>query len=387
MGRGRGDRGGGQVDRGGRFSGIEDRLRPAGQGRGVEAPVQGLRGGGDQQVGRGGRGGGGDENQAGPTDRQNDAGGSRGGREVGGREERAQRARAWVFTLNNYRDVPKELPKGSPKVKYLCFGREVSPSGTPHLQGYVVFENAVIKPSETFKKFGKGWFEVARGSAEDNIKYTGKDGDFFEFGQRPQNQLDQGHHGFKGGRKGKSHGSKGGEMEIQRWENAWDSAKRGALEEIPADIRLRHYNTIVKVAARYSRPPAQLDNLGNKWIWGETGTGKSRYIFENHPGAYIKEANKWWDGYREDDPAHKTVLIDDLHPKWSEKERLKNWGDRYPFMAEIKGGSILIRPARILITSNYHPREVRDRTRQQKQFWRCFLAILRCFLRPTWVQL
>ena len=79
MGRGRGDRGGGQVARGGRFSGIEDRLRPAGQGRGVEAPVQGLRGGGDQQVGRGGRGGGGDENQAGPTDRQNDAGGSRGG--------------------------------------------------------------------------------------------------------------------------------------------------------------------------------------------------------------------------------------------------------------------------------------------------------------------
>ena len=123
-----------------------------------------------------------------------------------------------------------------------------------------------------------------------------------------------------------------------------------------------------------------------KGLTGET-YWKSRYIFENHPGAYIKEANKWWDGYREDDPAHKTVLIDDLHPKWSEKERLKNWGDRYPFMAEIKGGSILIRPARILITSNYHPSEVRDRTRQQKQFWRCFLAILRCFLRPTWVQL
>ena len=72
------------------------------------------------------------------------------------------------------------------------------------------------------------------------------------------------------GPREKAMGPKGGEMEIQRWENAWDSATRGALEEIPADIRLRHYTTITKVAARYSRPPAQLDNLDNKWIWGET---------------------------------------------------------------------------------------------------------------------
>ena len=51
--------------------------------------------------------------------------------------------------------------------------------------------------------------------------------------------------------------------------------------------------------------------------------------------------------------------MDDLHPKWNEKERLKNWADKFPFQAEFKGGSMLIRPARIVVTSNYTPQQVR----------------------------
>ena len=57
-------------------------------------------------------------------------------------------------------------------------------------------------------------------------------------------------------------------------------------------------------------------------------------------------------------PGHKTVLLDDLHPKFTEREMLKNWADIFPFQAEIKGGSMTIRPERIIVTSNYHPHEV-----------------------------
>ena len=230
---------------------------------------------------------------------------------------RGVRARNWCFTINNYRDVPKELPQGPPQVVYLCFGKEVSQNGTPHLQGFVSFKNAVYRPSRFFEQYGQGHFEMARGSADQNAEYCGKDGDFTEFGNRPQNRADQGHHGDQGGRRG-------GQLEIDRWEEAWSLAKEGKVEEIPADIRLRHYTTIIKVGAKYKKTPEKLAELDNIWIVGPPATGKSTYVHEKYPGAYKKGFSKWWCGYRDDDEGHRTVLLDDLHPRWAEKEMLKN---------------------------------------------------------------
>ena len=130
------------------------------------------------------------------------------------------------------------------------------------------------------------------------------------------------------------------------------------MEDIPADIRMRNFSTIQKITAMYKEAPEELDKLDNLWIHGPHGCGKSTWVHRSFPGAYKKGASKWWDGFRPDEPKHKIVLVDDLHPKWSEKELLKNWADLFPFIAEVKGGSMLIRPERIMITSNYTPQEV-----------------------------
>lgn len=53
------------------------------------------------------------------------------------------------------------------------------------------------------------------------------------------------------------------------------------------------------------------------------------------------------------------MLIEDvgIDDKWM-GEKLKIWADRYPFTAEIKCDSTMLRPKKIVVTSNYHPSEI-----------------------------
>ena len=100
----------------------------------------------------------------------------------------------------------------------------------------------------------------------------------------------------------------------------------------------------------YYNRPAILDELVNEWYWGEPGTGKTRKAWEENPGLYVKNINKWWDHYENED----VVLLDDWDPNHKcLVQYLKTWADRYPFCAEVKGSSRLIRPKKIIVTSNY----------------------------------
>lgn len=220
-------------------------------------------------------------------------------------------------------------------MKYLCYGYEEAPTtGTPHLQGFVVFKCQVAKPSMFFKD--PGHFEVTKGTPAQNIEYCKKTGSFQEFGQAPMTKQEQ------------------GDCEKERWRQARLAAESGNLQDVEDDIYVRYYSTLKKIKFDHAAKPADLPALENEWIHGVTGCGKSRAVRERFPDAYIKNQNKWWCGYQ----GEETVIIDDLHKDWTGAHALKNWADHYAFLAEVKGGVIMIRPKRIIVTSNYIPEEV-----------------------------
>lgn len=103
-------------------------------------------------------------------------------------------ARGWVFTLNNYSDDDISRFKAF-VCDYLCFGKEVSSSGTPHLQGYLYVKNK-IQFDRLKKIFPRAHWAVAAidhrlalqeaisKQQSQNMLYCSKEGDFFEQGRR-----------------------------------------------------------------------------------------------------------------------------------------------------------------------------------------------------------
>jgi len=243
------------------------------------------------------------------------------------------RARAWCFTLNNYTedDATNILGMVSEFFRYICFGREVGESGTPHLQGYAYSVNPC---SFTYvrARIPSAHWEVSKGRPDQAIAYCEKDGVFYERGQRPISSAAK------------------GDKEKQRWDEAREKAEAGELAAIPSDIYIRFYGTLKTIAKDHMVRPSDAEECTGVWIYGRAGIGKSRKAREDYPDAYMKMANKWWDGYQGED----CVIIDDLDTKHDcLAHHLKIWGDRYGFIAETKGGAIMIRPKKIVVTSQY----------------------------------
>ena len=117
----------------------------------------------------------------------------------------------------------------------------------------------------------------------------------------------------------------GGDMEEDRWGKAWASAVDGDWDSIPADIKLRQYNTIKRMMFDFQKVPLSQEKLDFHWWWD---AGKSRAAREENPHAYLKCINKWWDNYAGED----CVIIDEWEPCHEcLAAHLKRWCDHHPF--------------------------------------------------------
>lgn len=244
------------------------------------------------------------------------------------------RSRGFCFTLNNPTGWDESFfDYLVANAQYVIRGIETGQSGTPHWQGYVYFKDK--KSFDQVRDLIPGaHIEKQRGTFDQAIDYCKKDGNFQEWGDRPSGPSGQ----------------------KNQWKEVLRLAKSGQLEEIenryPA-IFIRYHS---KLCSLYKpEHPIILQVLQNEWWVGATGTGKSRTLWDQHPLHFQKPLNKWWDGYA----GEEVVAIEEWAPKNEVTASfLKIWADRYPFTAEIKGGTLTrIRPKKIIVLSNYTPEQ------------------------------
>lgn len=238
----------------------------------------------------------------------------------------------YCFTLNNY--TPEDEEKVKKFITEQCtwgfFGKEKGEKGTPHLQGAFV-----LKKSSRITALKKSFHPTAhieqmKGHPDQSREYCGKeDQNPFEFGTCP---------------------SRGGATKQKaNWDEVRSLAKQARYDDIPSDIYIRYRSTLHAIGTAARCPPSFASVTG-LWLYGPSGTGKSSFA-RSFDSLYVKNLNKWWCGYQDE----KIVLIEDIDPDSGKHlgQFLKVWTDHYAFRAESKGSSSMIRPALLIITSNY----------------------------------
>ena len=256
------------------------------------------------------------------------------------------RSNRWVFTLNNYTN-DEESHIQDIECKYLVYGREVGEQGTPHLQGYVIFNKRIMMTRAKNLISQRAHVEKQRGKNQEAADYCKKDGNFFEKGELPPDRE-----------------SAGGAATKKKWEDAYNAAVAGDFDAIPKELYCRYMNNFKKIyQEELNRNTLAIGDYDLKkhfiWIYGPTGTGKSHLarslaleLDPEHP-PFLKGLNKWWSGYQQ----QKVVIIEEASPEACKfiAPLFKQWCDKWPFVAETKGGTFEhgIRPDYIFITSNY----------------------------------
>jgi len=247
------------------------------------------------------------------------------------------KARLCRWTLNNYsQDDVERIREYAKSCKYLVFGYEIAPTtGTPHLQGFVSWDNPrsfdkfqeTISPSLSMRVCDMPANVNADYCKKSASKDPNKNPPFEEFGELPR------------------------QGERTDWRVALSQINSGTpVEEvIENQPQLLPCIRALETYASKKLKPLNRD-IEVIVLWGDSGSGKSRWAYDNYPDLYSKPPGKWWNDYT----GQETVLLDDFYGYIPYTEFL-NVLDRYPYKCEVKGGFINAQYKRVIITSNKPP--------------------------------
>lgn len=308
------------------------------------------------------------------------------------------RSRNYVFTLNNYTKEEVRLLKESielNKYLFICWGKEVGESGTPHLQGYV--ENKNARTIQALKKdpgFGRAHFEERKGTKLEAATYALKEGlgkilhelnvenakaaaeendTEFKMPEKPNEDIT-----LLWARDHENHKTwlyqlkrpdyKGPCVFAGNWEHGLRPGTRndintardiitkgGGMRDVLEAVNSYQGARMAQLMLNYTRP-SRRHKTCVVWLWGPTGTGKTEipWLFCSMMNTvpWVSSNNlTWFDGYDRE----KVAIIDDFRGDQSKLSWALRVFDKYPLMVPIKGSFCDWCPKVLFITSCYSP--------------------------------
>lgn len=227
------------------------------------------------------------------------------------------------------------------EINYFCFGNEICPeTKKQHEQGYIQFTKQ--RSFRQVKKLlgEKVHFERCKGLPHHNIEYCKKEGDFYEWGDRPK----------QGKRADLKHYADlilAGQITVQQ-----------IRRERPM-VYQQYGRTLDKLEDDYMMTIERTKMTKGIWLYGPTGVGKTYKAYQiagPKKNRYVKplKDGKWWDAYKQ----QKYVIINEFRGQmtFGELMELVDWGDHsvsrrnrqpLPFTSEC-----------VIITSPLPPEEV-----------------------------
>lgn len=244
----------------------------------------------------------------------------------------------WCFTINNATaEEEKTLSLLTEKEDflYVCYGREIGESGTPHLQGYLELSKN-YRRAKLSKLIPRAWLGTRKGTSDEAYTYCKKDGDFVEWGERSIPKQ----------------GARSDLLSIKRQLDEGASIKDIAISDESFSTWIRSH----KAFDRYVCLRAPTRNWATivYVLSGPTGVGKSRLAhYFGGVNLYTLADNsfKWFDGYT----GQENVLIDDFTGKDASISMMLRLLDRYPMQVPVKCSFVQWAPRRIFITTNVLP--------------------------------
>lgn len=220
--------------------------------------------------------------------------------------------RLFCFThFDNHHNLPNLVGNW----RYIVGGREICPETKNHHFQCFVYFNQKLSLSKFIKlitlHLGKHpkCFGCS-GSLNDNFNYCTKDGDYYEWGDKPK----------QGSRS---------DLNLLKDELLSGNIDCEEIRAIDPFIYHQYGRTLDKLEDDYNRKKFRTEQTTCEWIYGKTGVGKSHYAFKDYnPKTHylVNDDNGWWDGYKGQD----VVIINEFRGEIKFKMLLELC-DKYPY--------------------------------------------------------